>query len=109
MGTPINEAALDALFRTARTQNKWLDKPVTNEQLIALYDLMKWGPTSANSSPARILFLRTPEAKQRLLPALSPNNADKTMAAPVSMRVRARAVTMRRRDQRWFCVLSFVF
>ena len=84
MGTPVDDAALDMLFRTARTQNKWLDKPVTTGQLIAIYDLMKWGPTSANCCPARILFLRTPEAKARLLPALSAGNVDKTKAAPVT-------------------------
>ena len=56
MGTPVDDAALDTLFRTARSQNKWLDKPVSTEQLIAIYDLMKWGPTSANSFPARIVL-----------------------------------------------------
>ncbi len=80
----IPDEALDILFRKARTHNVWLDKPVADDLLRQIYDLMKWGPTSANSSPARILFLRTPEAKKRLLPALSPNNADKTMAAPVT-------------------------
>jgi 3-hydroxypropanoate dehydrogenase len=80
----IPDEALDVLFRKARTHNVWLDKPVADDLLRQIYDLMKWGPTSANSSPARILFLRTPEAKKRLLPALSPNNADKTMAAPVT-------------------------
>ena len=60
------------------------NKPVSDDILRQLYDLMKWGPTSANCSPARILFLRTPEAKQRLLPALSAGNVDKTMTAPVT-------------------------
>ncbi|MGA2212726.1 MAG: malonic semialdehyde reductase, partial [Bryobacteraceae bacterium] len=62
----------------------WLDRPVSDDTLRQLYDLMKFGPTSANSCPARILFLRTPEAKQRLAPALSPTNVDKTMQAPVT-------------------------
>ena len=84
MSTPLNADALDQLFRQARTHNAWLDKPVGDDLLREIYDLMKWGPTSANSSPARILFLRTPEAKQRLLPALSAGNVDKTMAAPVT-------------------------
>lgn len=84
MSNPLNNEALDTLFRQARTHNFWLDKPVTDELLRQLYDLMKWGPTSANCCPARILFLRSKEAKQRLLPALSPNNADKTMKAPVT-------------------------
>jgi 3-hydroxypropanoate dehydrogenase len=80
----IPDEALDVLFRQARTHISWLDKPVADDQLRQIYDLMKWGPTSANTTPARILFLRTPDAKKRLLPALSPNNADKTMAAPVT-------------------------
>ena len=80
----VNEEAVDIIFRKARTHISWLDKPVSDDLLRALYDLMKWGPTSANCSPARILFLRTHEAKERLRPALSPNNVDKTMAAPVT-------------------------
>jgi 3-hydroxypropanoate dehydrogenase len=84
MATPLSDEALDVLFRNARTHNVWLDKPVGDDVLRQLYDLMKYGPTSANMFPARILFLRTPEAKQRLLPALSPMNADKTMKAPAT-------------------------
>ena len=80
----IDEAALDILFRKARTQNGWLDKPVTDDQLRAIYEILKVGPTSANSSPARFVFLRTPEAKARLLPALSSGNMEKTKAAPVT-------------------------
>jgi 3-hydroxypropanoate dehydrogenase len=76
--------ALEILFRKARTHIVWLDTPVSDDLLRQVYDLMKWGPTSANSCPARILFLRTPEAKERLRPALSPNNVDKTMKAPVT-------------------------
>jgi 3-hydroxypropanoate dehydrogenase len=81
---PIGEEALDQLFRQARTHNAWLDRPVSDETLRQLYDLMKWGPTSANCLPARILFLRTPEAKERLRPAMMAGNVDKTMAAPVT-------------------------
>jgi 3-hydroxypropanoate dehydrogenase len=84
MSTPLNAEGLDLLFRQARTHNAWLAKPVSDDTLRQLYDLMKWGPTSANCCPARILFLRTPEAKRRLRPALSPGNVDKTMAAPVT-------------------------
>jgi 3-hydroxypropanoate dehydrogenase len=84
MTTPISNDALDVLFRQARTHNAWLDKPVGDHLQHQLWALMKYGPTSANSNPARILFLRTKEAKQRLLPALSPTNADKTMQAPVT-------------------------
>ena len=80
----LNDEALDILFRNARTHISWLDKAVSDHQLRQIYDLMKWGPTSANCSPGRILFLRTREAKERLRPALSPNNVDKTMAAPVT-------------------------
>src|SRR5919201_6936644 len=84
MKPPLNDEALEQLFRRARTYSTWLDKPVTDEVLRRLYDLMRLGPTSANCCPARILFLRTPEAKARLLPALSAGNVDKTKAAPVT-------------------------
>ena len=84
MSQPLESQALDVLFREARTYTAWLDRPVPDEKLRELYDLLKWGPTSANSAPARIVFLRTPEAKQRLVPALSPMNVDKTLAAPVT-------------------------
>jgi 3-hydroxypropanoate dehydrogenase len=79
----VSDEALDIIFRNARTQNKWQDKPVSNAHLMALYDLMRWGPTSANISPARILFLTSQAAKERLKPLLSPGNQDKTMVAPV--------------------------
>jgi len=80
----LDAAALDLLFLQARTQNGWLPTPVGDDELRRLYAIMRMGPTSANSSPARILFLRTPEAKARLLPALSAGNVDKTKAAPVT-------------------------
>ena len=80
----LSEPALDLVFREARTHNRWLDKPVDDETLRALYDLLKWGPTSANCLPARIVFLRSRESKERLRPALSAGNLDKTMAAPVT-------------------------
>jgi 3-hydroxypropanoate dehydrogenase len=80
----INDEALDIIFRTARTQNKWLDKPVSKTMLMAIYDLMRWGPTSANNSPARILFITTPEAKERLKPHLTEGNRAKTISAPVT-------------------------
>lgn len=80
-----NDDALDLLFRRARTHNFWLDKPVSDETLRALYDLLKWAPTSANSGPARFVFLRSAEAKERLRPALAPGNVEKTMAAPVTV------------------------
>lgn len=80
----ISADALKQLFLDARTQNGWLDKPVSDEQLRELYDIAKMGPTSMNTQPMRVLFLRTKDAKQRLAPALSPTNLDKTMAAPVT-------------------------
>lgn len=80
----LDVTALDTLFRNARTHNGWLDRPVTDAQLQQIYDLMKWGPTSANCSPARIVFVRSREAKERLRPAMSEGNLAKTMAAPVT-------------------------
>ncbi len=80
---PIDGSAQAALFTDARTQYHWRDEPVTDDTLQEIYALLRMGPTSANCSPARFLFLRTPEAKQRLRPALSAGNMDKTMTAPV--------------------------
>ena len=79
----IDSHCLDTLFRTARTHYRWLEQPVSDDELRTIYDLMKMGPTSANSSPARVLFLRTPAAKERLRPALSAGNVDKALTAPV--------------------------
>jgi 3-hydroxypropanoate dehydrogenase len=84
MKAKLSDAALDQLFRTARTFNGFSDQPVADETLHALYDLMKWGPTSANSCPMRVVFVRSPAAKERLRPALAPGNLDKTMKAPVT-------------------------
>ena len=84
MGTSLDDAALDAMFRTARTQNRWLDQPVSDEQLQALYDLMRWGPTSANSFPVRIVFVTSPAAKERLKPLVLAGNQQKVMTAPVT-------------------------
>ncbi len=81
----LDDAALDQIFRSARTHNGWRDKPVSDETLRQLYELMKWGPTSANASPARFVFLRSQEAKARLLPTLAPGNIEKTMSAPVTV------------------------
>ena len=81
---PLDDAALNLLFRDARTHNKWTDQPVTDDELRAVFDLLKMAPTSANCSPARFLFVRTQEAKEKLRPALSAGNVDKTMAAPVT-------------------------
>lgn len=80
----IDEKALDTLFRMARTQNGFLDKPVSDEQLRQIYELAKWGPTTQNSQPMRIVFVRSNQAKERLAPALSSGNLDKTMKAPAT-------------------------
>jgi 3-hydroxypropanoate dehydrogenase len=84
MPKPVDSEAVDLLFRNARTNSAWLDQPVSDAKLREIYDLMKFGPTSMNCSPARILFVRSKEAKERLKPALSPANVDKTMAAPAT-------------------------
>jgi 3-hydroxypropanoate dehydrogenase len=82
---PISETALDQLFREAHTYSAWLPQPVPVELLRKAYELARLGPTSANSSPGRFVFLTTPGAKARLRPALFPGNVDKTMAAPVTV------------------------
>ncbi len=79
----LSEQALDQLFREARSYNAWQDKPVSDALLHELYELMKWGPTSANSSPARIVFVKSDEAKARLKPCLNEGNVEKSMTAPV--------------------------
>ena len=80
----LSDRDLDLIFRNARTHSAWLDKPVSDVTLQAMYDLMRMGPTSANCSPARWLFLRTDESKAKLKPHLIAGNVDKTMAAPVT-------------------------
>src|SRR5215813_8958075 len=80
----LPEEALEQIFTKARTHNVWLPDPISNQLLIDIYDLMKWGPTSANSSPARIVFVRSKEAKEKLLPCLAEGNVEKTKAAPVT-------------------------
>lgn len=85
MSDVLNNGALDQLFRTARTQNAFLDKPVEDDQLRALYELLKWGPTAANTTPARFVFVKSAQAKARLEPLLDEGNRKKTMAAPVTV------------------------
>lgn len=84
MGQPLDDAALDTLFRTARTYNAYLDKPVAEAQLHAIWDLMKFGPTSANQLPARIMWCTSDAAKERLAACASEGNADKIRKAPVT-------------------------
>ncbi|ELZ8933147.1 malonic semialdehyde reductase [Cronobacter dublinensis] len=84
MSEALSASALATLFTDARTHSAWLDAPVSDEQLRDIYDMVRLGPTSANCSPARLLFVRTPDAKARLLPALSSGNVEKTLRAPVT-------------------------
>jgi len=80
----VPDSALDVLFRTARTYRSWLPQPVPDDLLRQVYELFKWGPTSGNSSPARVVFVRSEQAKARLLPALAPGNVEKSRTAPVT-------------------------
>jgi len=82
--TKLNEAALNQLFFTARSHNKWLATEVPDALLRQLADTLKMGPTSANSSPARIVFVKSPQAKQRLRPHLAPGNVEKATTAPAT-------------------------
>ncbi|MGE5478673.1 MAG: malonic semialdehyde reductase [Bacteroidales bacterium] len=84
MTTPVADDALDQLFRQARTHSRFLDRPVPDALLRQAWDLARMGPTAANTQPARVVFVRSPEAKALLKPALAPGNVDKTMAAPVT-------------------------
>lgn len=79
---PLSDDALDTLFRSARSHSFWLDRPLGDDILRDLYDLMKWGPTAANCCPARLVFVRSPQARQRLKPCLDPGNVEKSMTAP---------------------------
>jgi len=85
MTQPLADAALDQLFRTARSYNGYLDKPVSTEQLHAIWDLMKFGPTSANMLPARMVWCTTDEAKAKLAACCLPANAEKVLKAPVTV------------------------
>ena len=85
MYSPLPPAALDQLFLEARTRNAWTDRPVTDADIRKIYELTKFGPTAANASPARFVWIRSPEAKARLEPLLSDGNRAKTMAAPATV------------------------
>ena len=84
MESAISQHSLDVLFLEARTHSSWLDKPVSDEHLQSIYNLMRMAPTSANCSPARIIFVKSHEAKEKLRAALAPGNIEKTMSAPVT-------------------------
>ena len=81
----LNDAALDTLFYAARTHNGWQDREVTNAQLEHLFDLLKWGPTAANGSPARLVFVKSPEAREKLVACVSAGNTAKVAQAPVTV------------------------
>ena len=85
MSNELDNVALDQLFRTARTRNAWTDRPVTEQQLRELYDLMKFGPTSSNCCPARFVWVRSAEGKVKLAALAAPGNAPKILAAPVTV------------------------
>lgn len=84
MSRAVNDDALDVLFRKARTYRKWRPEPVTKAMLMAVYDLMRWGPTTNNTCPARIVFVVSAEAKERLKPHLNKGNVEQTMLAPAT-------------------------
>ena len=79
----LDDRALDIVFRNARTHNEWLDDPVTDDDLRAIFEAMKFGPTTANSWPARFVFLRSRESRGKLAPHLSEGNREKTLRAPI--------------------------
>lgn len=81
----LNQTALDTLFYQAHTHNGWQDRDVSDAQLQQLYDLLKWAPTSANGSPARFVFVKSPQAKEQLVACMSPGNQAKTAQAPVTV------------------------
>jgi 3-hydroxypropanoate dehydrogenase len=85
MGERVDDRGIDTILRNARTQNGWHAKPVSDDDLRAIYELAVQGPTSANTCPARFVFVRTPEAKARLLPCVSAGNQEKTKTAPVTV------------------------
>ena len=85
MGHPFSDAALDQLFRVARTPNDWTDAPVAENTVRGLYDLLKWGPTSANTTPARFIWVRSAEGKARLASLAMEANRPKILAAPVTV------------------------
>ncbi len=85
MNQPLPSQALEQLYTHARTHNRFTDRPVDDALLRQLYDLMKWGPTSANCTPARLVFVKSPAAKARLAPCMSEGNRAKTLQAPVNV------------------------
>jgi 3-hydroxypropanoate dehydrogenase len=85
MTSALNDPALDQIFRSARTPNSWADRPVEHDTVRAVYDLMKWGPTSANSSPARFVWVRSADGKATLAGLAAQPNKPKILKAPVTV------------------------
>ncbi len=85
MSDALADTALAQLFHQARTHSYWQDRPISDTTLFELYDLLKMGPTSANCCPARFIFVKSPDGKEKLKPCLSPGNVEKTMSAPVTV------------------------
>ena len=84
MESLLDDAGQDLIFRTSRTHRFWQDKAISDTTLLELYDLFKWGPTSGNCCPARVVFVKSGEAKEKLKPCLAKGNVDQTMAAPAT-------------------------
>jgi len=101
MAAPLDSSALAQLFTAARTHNGFQPESIADETLRELYELLKWGPTAANGCPARFVFVRSREAKERLKPALAPGNVEKTMAAPVTVIIG--------RDMAFYDMLPYLF
>ena len=101
MKTQLDQTALNQLFLEAHTFNKFQDKAVDDETLRRLYDLLKWGPTAVNSQPGRYVFIRSAEAKARLVPALMPGNVAKVKAAPVTVIVATDSRFYENLPQQW--------
>jgi 3-hydroxypropanoate dehydrogenase len=101
MSNPIDNKAIAQLFTEARTHHAWMPQPVSDSTLVALYELMKWGPTSVNGNPGRVLFIRSDEQKEKLYPALLEGNVDQIKAAPVTAIVAY--------DQRWLDHMNRLF
>jgi 3-hydroxypropanoate dehydrogenase len=101
MSEPVAAVAVDQLFLSARSHNAWSDEPVTDAQLQRLYETARQGPTAFNCCPARFVFVRTPEGKERLKPALMATNVNKTMTAPVVVIVAI--------DTQWFELMPELF
>lgn len=85
MSDPVDDAAIDQLFRAARTYNGWREEALAETDMRAIYDLAKWGPTAANTTPARFVWLSSAEAKTRLVPLISEGNRAKTLASPATV------------------------